>query len=362
MFYFCYMAHDTQHLKNKQVINFLVADRYRWARHGVLLLGFGALLYIAGFANSFPGKYKFFSLLSTYVIYILMFYINMYVLVPAFFFKARYVLYLVLVTILVLTGFGTMGYIRSIYLEPHRIGVKAVHLGPFEGIIISISIILVTTTVKLLQRWTKDSEQMAELWKITLNMELTGLRNQINPHFLFNMLNNVKALIRIDPEKATTVIMKLSEFLRYQLYENTEEKTSLVAELNFLSNFLNLEKIRRDNLTVSIDNETDARTMGTVFVPPNLFTTFVENAIKHSVNISGSAAWIRISIAIENRNLHFICSNSKDAVAPVPTDKKNSGLGLANIKRRLELLYHEKHKLEISTTANEYTVNLTIPV
>jgi LytS/YehU family sensor histidine kinase len=104
-----------------------------------------------------------------------------------------------------------------------------------------------------MQRWTKDNARMAELSNITLNMELNELRNQINPHFLFNMLNNVKALIRTDPEKATTVIMKLSEFLRYQLYENTEEKTSLVTELNFLSNFLNLEKIRRDNLSISID-------------------------------------------------------------------------------------------------------------
>jgi two-component system, LytTR family, sensor kinase len=202
---------------------------------------------------------------------------------------------------------------------------------------------------------------MAELWKITLNMELNGLRNQINPHFLFNMLNNVKALIRTDPEKATTVIMKLSEFLRYQLYENSEEKTSLVAELNFLSNFLNLEKIRRDNLSINIDTP-EARTMTTVFLPPNLFTTFVENAVKHSVDISSQEAWVKISIAINDGNLHFICSNSKGAVAPVPTDNKNSGLGLANIKRRLELLYAGKHSLEIKSTENEYTVNLTIPV
>jgi LytS/YehU family sensor histidine kinase len=216
--------------------------------------------------------------------------------------------------------------------------------------------------VKLLQRWTKDSERMAELSNITLNMELNELRNQINPHFLFNMLNNVKALIRNDPEKATTVIMKLSEFLRYQLYENTEEKTALVGELNFISNFLNLEKIRRDNLSIGIDNKTDVRSAGAVFIPPNLFTTFVENAVKHSINISGKEAWIRISIAIEDRSLHFMCSNSKDAIASVPTDKKSSGLGLANIKRRLELLYQDKYTLKINATDATYTVNLIIPV
>ena len=355
MLYFCCMGHDTQHLKNKQVINFLVEGRYRWARHAALLLGFLALIGISGFPRQFEGVYRYYSILSTYIIYVLMFYINMYVLVPVFFFKARYILYLALVTLLVMTGLGTVKYLISTYLEPHRIHKTMTNFNTFTGTVISIAIILVTTTVKLMQRWTKDNARMAELSNITLNMELNELRNQINPHFLFNMLNNVKALIRTDPEKATTVIMKLSEFLRYQLYENTEEKTSLVTELNFLSNFLNLEKIRRDNLSISIDNKTDARTAGTVFIPPNLFTTFVENAVKHSVDISGQKAWIRISIGIEDRNLHFICSNS--TVAMVQTDKKNSGLGLANIKRRLELLYPDKHRLQINATDAIYTVN-----
>lgn len=362
MFYFCCMGHDTQHLKNKQVINFLVKGRYRWARHAALLLGFLALIYTSGFPHQFQGVYKYYSILSTYIVYVLMFYINMYLLVPVFFFKARYILYLVLVVVLVMTGLGTVKYIINTYLDPHRILVSMANYNAFTGTVISIAIILVTTTVKLMQRWTKDNERMAELSNITLNMELNELRNQINPHFLFNMLNNVKALIRVDPEKATTVIMKLSEFLRYQLYENTEEKTSLVAELNFLSNFLNLEKIRRDNLSISIENKTDARTAGTVFIPPNLFTTFVENAVKHSVDISGQEAQINISISIEDRKLYFICSNSKGAVAPVSTDKKNSGLGLINIKRRLELLYQDKHMLQINTSDAVYTVNLIIPV
>lgn len=354
------MGYNALDVKHKQVINFLVKDHYRCARHGALLLGFAALIFMSGFPDHFAGVYRYYSLLLPYTVFILMFYINTYVLVPAFFFKARYILYLLLVVLLVYTGLGTMGLILDTYFEPHRIGMRVERYNRYEGIMISVPIILLTTTIKLLQRWTKDNERMAELSNITLNMELNELRNQINPHFLFNMLNNVKALIRNDPEKATTVIMKLSEFLRYQLYENTEEKTSLVAELNFISNFLNLEKIRRDNLSISIDNKTDVRSA--VFIPPNLFTTFVENAVKHSVDISGQEAWIRISIAIEDRNLHFICSNSKDAAVPFTTDKKNSGLGLANIKRRLELLYQNKHSLKISTTDATYTVNLIIPV
>lgn len=355
------MDYDMPDVKNKQVVNFLVHDRFRLTRHAVLLLCFLALLFISDFPNQFPGVYKYYSLCSVFIVFISMFYLNMYLLVPVFFFKSRYVLYFLLVMLLVFAGLSTMRYILDNYLAPHRMGIRALY-NRYEGIMISAPVILVTTTIKLMQRWTKDNERMTELSNISLNMELNELRNQINPHFLFNMLNNVKALIRVDPEKATSVIMKLSEFLRYQLYENTKEKTSLVDELDFLSNFLNLERIRKDNLFISIDNKTDARTVGTVFIPPNLFTTFVENAVKHSVDISGREAWIRISFAIEDRDLHFICCNSTSAVTPVPAGKKNSGLGLANIKRRLELLYPDKHKLEISRTDTTYTVKLIIPL
>ncbi|HMI06370.1 MAG TPA: histidine kinase [Flavobacterium sp.] len=192
-------------------------------------------------------------------------------------------------------------------------------------------------------------------------MELNELRNQINPHFLFNMLNNVKALIRSNPEKASAVIIKLSEFLRYQLYENNDEKTFLTSEINFLSNFINLEKIRHEDLSVAIQSKTDKRTLNNIFVPPNLFTTFVENAVKHSVDISGKESYINISIEVENKKLYFVCRNSKNPDYPV-SGQNHSGLGLANIKRRLELLYHDTYCLEVTSTEKEYTINLTIPV
>ncbi|MGJ1366211.1 sensor histidine kinase [Sphingobacterium spiritivorum] len=192
-------------------------------------------------------------------------------------------------------------------------------------------------------------------------MELNELKNQINPHFLFNMLNNIKALTRSNPEAASVVIMKLSEFLRYQLYENNEDKTLLVSEINFLSNFVNLEKIRRDSLSITIQNDVDPKILNSIFIPPNLFTTFVENAVKHSVSVEDTDAYIRIQITLENGRLQFNCKNSKTADYHNP-DKKNSGLGLNNIKRRLKLLYDRQYQLDISSSDREYIVNLSIPV
>jgi len=175
------------------------------------------------------------------------------------------------------------------------------------------------------------------------------------------MLNNVKALIRTDPEKASTVIIKLSEFLRYQLYENGEEKTLLTSEIEFLSNFINLEKIRRENFSVEINSKTDKRILNSTFIPPNLFTTFVENAIKHSVDISGRESYIKITIEIIDKKLHFTCVNSRNSQFTI-SDKKYGGLGLVNIKRRLELLYEKTYTLETLSFENEYVVNLIIPV
>jgi LytS/YehU family sensor histidine kinase len=233
--------------------------------------------------------------------------------------------------------------------------------GLYEGTIILVPIILVTTMTKLFQRWMRDNERIAELKNITLTMELNELRNQINPHFLFNMLNGIKALVRKDPEKATIVILKLSEFLRYQLYENNDEKILLRSEINFLTNFLDLEKLRRDNLSTDISSQTAPRILNSVFLPPNLFTTFVENAVKHSVTISGVESYIRITIEIDEGKLYFNCVNSKDPDYR-PSSEKHSGLGLANIKRRLDLLYADNYVLEITSTETEHTIQLTIPI
>jgi len=175
------------------------------------------------------------------------------------------------------------------------------------------------------------------------------------------MLNNVKALTRTDPEKASAVIVKLSEFLRYQLYENGEEKTLLISEIDFLSNFLNLEKIRRENFSFDINAATESRTIKSTFIPPNLFTTFVENAIKHSLDISSKMCYVKIDISVENKILHFTCTNSMNPSLTV-SNANYSGLGLANIKRRLELLYGNTFSLEITSGEKEYTVNLKIPV
>lgn len=356
------MKYSSQNFKETLVMDFLLENRFRFLRHLLFLIFFFLLIYNARFWNWYSEDSKYYILFFVYSILIGMVYINIYVLVPLFFFKTRYVTYFILLVALGVLALNGIGYCFDRFFSEYRvINLPREKGGIYEGVLMCIPIILTTTTVKLLQKWIKDSQRITELNDLTLRMELNELRNQINPHFLFNMLNNVKALIRTDPGKATAVIMKLSEFLRYQLYENDEEKTLLTSEIDFLSNFINLEKIRREDLSVDIHIDMDKRILNGIFIPPNLFTTFVENAVKHSVSLNREENYINIEIKMEENKLHFTCINSKNSDFSA-FENKYGGLGLVNIKRRLELLYQNTHELNITSTHKEYIVTLIVPL
>ena len=355
------LKYNPRDLRENLFIELLTKNRYKVLRHILFLISFFVLIYFARFWHWYSEPYSYYVLLLVFASLITMAYINIYVLVPYLFFKAYYLSYFLFLTLLGVVGLNLIGEGLDAYFSKFRIFRPSEDRGLYEGILMCIPIILTSTTFKLLQKWTNDNRRIAELNTITMDMELKELRNQINPHFLFNMLNNVKALIRTDPEKASTVIIKLSEFLRYQLYDNNEEKTLLSSEIEFLSNFINLEKIRRENFTVKIQTLNDKKVLNSVFVPPNLFTTFVENAIKHSVEIDNKVSYVNIEIEIKDKQLYFICINSKNPNYSI-SNGDYGGLGLANIKRRLELLYKDQFDLKIHSTHQEYIVNLMFPL
>ena len=372
LFYLClnfifieYMGHEPVVIKNTKILQLMVKPRYRLLRHVVLLLGVFILIFCSGQFSEYAGVFRYYRLFFVYIVMIITFYVNMNILVPRFFFKNQYIIYVFMLLSLVLIALFTMRYFMNNFFDPMQdvyYDASSGNKNIYQSTISIGAVILVTTMIKLFQRWVHDNERITELNNITLTMELTGLRNQINPHFLFNMLNGIKALVRTDQEKAVTIIMKLSEFLRYQLYENNEEKILLKSEINFLTNFLDLEKLRRDNLLIYISpSKDDPSVFRSIFIPPNLFTTFVENAVKHSVNIAGEESYIKIDIVVEKDKLYFTCINSIDAEY-IPSKGKNNGLGLTNIKRRLELLYGEDHSLEIDVSEKEYNVKLIIPL
>lgn len=355
--------------KNKKVIFFLTEKRYRILRHTMLIIGFimlylsARLIFDLGSDEQFCKNYGLYQALLPFVVFTGILYANIYLLMPVFF-KGKYIQYLWLVITIIIIGLMIMQYVSETFLDPYRTVPKQKKLNTvveyLAATIFIIPIVLATSTARLMQKWIRDRELISELDKLTVDMELTALKNQINPHFLFNMLNNVNMLVKRDPDKASIIIVKLSEFLRHQLYDNNSETTSLMAETEFLSNFLNLEKIRRDNFSFSITTNEINKSTACILIPPNLFTTFVENAIKHSVDLSGNAAFVNITFITENNRLLFICTNSQNPDEKF-RDEKNSGVGMANITRRLELLYGNNYNCNTQNLDNSYNITLSIP-
>jgi LytS/YehU family sensor histidine kinase len=214
-------------------------------------------------------------------------------------------------------------------------------------------LIIASAAVKLFQQWIADAQLIYDLELAKTNAELEQLKNQINPHFLFNMLNNANVLIEDDPKKASQVLMKLSDLLRYQLYDSSRDKVLLTSEIHFLEDFLNLEKVRRDNFNFLISKEGE---LSGVQVPPLLFISFVENAVKHN-NDSTKLSYVNLFFDVRHTELFFKCINSKPVVKAV---NKSGGLGLDNIKRRLELLFPSLHDLKIEDNPETYCATLTL--
>ena len=202
------------------------------------------------------------------------------------------------------------------------------------------------------------STQMAasaleEQTALATKMELMMLQSQINPHFLFNMLNNANVLIKRNPEEASKVLFKLEDLLRYQINDSSRERVSLASDIRFLNDYLNLEKIRRDHFQFTVEQEGD---IDSIWIQPLLFIPFVENAVKHSFD-SEHPSSVHLSFKVEENRLEFRCENSTPAVA---VSNKVGGIGLANIQRRLGLLYPDRNELEQIENENRYIVILCI--
>ncbi|WP_306353286.1 sensor histidine kinase [Flavobacterium sp. '19STA2R22 D10 B1'] len=350
---------------NNWFVRFLINPEYRIHRHLSILLYIGVVFYDPYEHKEFSGNYQFYikSLWTSYLL--LMVYINMYVLIPHFLFKGKHFSYLFSLILITMCCYLTLRYITENYFDAYRIAPKKVFSSFFREILAAMNIltlmVFASTSIKLFQRWVRDNTRISELENTSLQMELKELKNQINPHFLFNMLNNVNVLVKSNPDKASLVILKLSDFLRYQLYDNHHTAVPLLSEIQFLNDFMDLENIRRDgfNHSLKIESETqDNEVISKLMLPPNLFTTFVENAIKHSVD-PDYPSQVNIIFSIYEKQLTFMCINTKPSE---PIFSPNSGLGLANINRRLELLYGKDFKLELEDSDRLYKVTLRIPV
>lgn len=210
--------------------------------------------------------------------------------------------------------------------------------------------------VKLYFKARRDETAMHDVERHALEKEIETLNYQINPHFFMNTLNNIHALIDIDPERAKSAIIELSKLLRYALYEGGTKMVPLRKELDFTSHYIRLMRLRYTD-KVDIKEDLQASTADAdAEIPPLLLVTFVENAFKHGVSYR-QASFIHISATVEAGRIEFLCRNSVATVSTV----NGGGVGLANVRKRLTLIYGENYSLDITPEAETFTVRLKIP-
>jgi two-component system LytT family sensor kinase len=203
--------------------------------------------------------------------------------------------------------------------------------------------------------WVLDIKYKEQLEKNNLENNLALLKARINPHFLFNTLNNIDVLIEKDPATASTYLKKLSDILRFTLYESPLATITLQKEVNYIEQYIELQKIRTSNksfVTFDAGEVTDD-----MRVAPMLFIPFIENAFKYSTNKKIDNA-INIRLATQGNTITFDCVNIYDETQQITSE--DGGLGLELIKNRLELLYPNNYKLHIAKTADHFTVNLAL--
>jgi len=190
--------------------------------------------------------------------------------------------------------------------------------------------------------------------------ELSFLKHQISPHFFMNTLNNIHALVDIDREEAKNAIIKLSHMMRYLLYESDIQKVSLRKEIDFINSYIELMRLRYDEYNLKVETEYPDNA-DTVTVPSSLFLSFIENAFKYGVHPRiRSVIKISLSVSAQNDRLTFRVVNSLWDVTPNLTE--STGIGLENVRKRLDLIYRDSYTLDIGSADNLYEVTLTIPV
>ncbi len=230
-------------------------------------------------------------------------------------------------------------------------------VGFIDTLLLPLVFIGATAGVQMFGRWVGDAARLREAETRQLRAELAHLRGQLHPHFLFNTLNNLEALVRTDPPRALSVLENLGEVLRYGLYDGSPDDVWLVRDVEHVRRLLSLEAIRRDRFDIDVQT---AGPVGAWRVAPFLILPYVENAVKHSATAE-EASYVRVHVEAsegEGRPLLRVrVENSKPSVAPF---HPAGGLGLENARRRLELLYPGRHTVTVDETPTAYAVTLSL--
>jgi two-component system, LytTR family, sensor kinase len=288
-------------------------------------------------------------------------YFGLYYIIPKLLLKRKYIR-LIVASVVMITAGGILQRILVYYSFIPLLGVSELNTPLFDTIeilnhVINInSVMIIPFALKLYSYSLEKENRILTLSQEKTKAELLFLRSQIQPHFLFNVLNDLYAMALKQSDKTADVILKLSDLMRYVLQESTADVVSIEKEINYIRNYIDLEKLRYgDRFSIDLQVTSD---VSECFITPLLLLPFVENAFKHSTNaITG--AWITIKIKINNHELTLDVANSYDP-GTLKSDHISSGIGIKNIRQRLDILYPDRYVFLTETVNNSYKTTLKI--
>jgi hypothetical protein len=292
---------------------------------------------------------------------VIMVYFTNYVLIPRLLYQKKYAWFALCFVAMViassLTKMQIIGDIRNgagLFDLTDKAGLKD---RIYDNVIPHFFLVIAGAAAKLIYDHSKMQRRLSEMAKEKAEAELNFLKSQINPHFLFNSLNSVYFLINKENTDARQALHKFSDMLRYQLYEMNGAKIPVEKEVAYLKDYVDLQKLRKDeNYSVEFSCSSDVKGFS---IEPLLLIPFVENAFKHISHHPGKSNFVKMDLHRSNGELRFHVENSKEAA---PTTEHSGGIGLYNVKRRLELLYPGKHELRIGETETDFSVDLKLDI
>ncbi len=329
---------------------------------GFLHLSFWLLTYLFLFIidnRDLPNLYKLIDNLVDISFFIFISYINIYYLIPKFLQNKKPLLYMLS---LIGMAFLLSPILTSAYLLIYRNFLDEVSTRlEFKNtaFIICLFVGLASMLFKVTKDWLIHQQERKELESQKLQSELKFLKSQIDPHFFFNTLNNLYALTLKKSDLAPEIVLRLSEMMRYMLYECNELKVPLDKEIKYLQNYIELEKLRQgDNFEISFNVKGEARDK---VIAPLVFIPFLENSFKHGVNNQIKSGFVNINMDLTDNDVMMSIENSKiTSLNDRNLIKKSGGIGLKNVKRRLKLIYPNSHNIDIIDKANSFKVLLDI--
>lgn len=278
-----------------------------------------------------------------------------YYLLPKYYYANKYKAFAIGVLLVVLAVIGMEEFVLEKIIYPDTRGSH------FPGIAFSmmevLPIMFMIVSFKFAWDLHHKNQEISRLESFATESELRFLKSQINPHFLFNNLNNLYSYSLTDPDKTSEIILEMSSVLRYMLYDCQASWVPLDKELHHVQHFINLNQLQiedRGNVSLHIDNESNG-----MEIAPLILMVFIENAFKHSQSSMSTGIDININIKItEDGTLTFVCKNKYEATSN--NDNLASGIGLANVKKRLNLLYPNSHDIVINDADGYYVVHLSM--